>query len=184
VAAEFASQDTSLSDIIKGIILIAPTLRNSSSQVVSRMLLRTLLRGNWGINVWQRYHKSLYVTNKPTELDEYVRDLTANLGQGNRLSVVRQFLRSEKSGCGSRLSEVSAPVLLIFGEKDPSLRSPKHEAKWLKRQFTRALSITTELIEGSGHYPHVEFPDKIYSISKSFIANLDSSWKKSGKSHI
>jgi pimeloyl-ACP methyl ester carboxylesterase len=160
--------------MVRGIIMLGPFTRDPDASGAAMLFLRVLLGGFWGVSVWRYYYKSLHVTKKPQDLDEHVRELAANLKQKGRHDVLLKLLFASKAECARRIPEVKAPVLVIMGDKDPDFSKPEEEVKWIENAFT-STSVTSLLVEGAGHYPHVEFPSQVYASSKAFIKSLSRS---------
>ncbi len=72
---------------------------------------------------------------------------------------------ASKSAVEQKLSEVKVPVLALTGSKDPDFANPGDELKWIES----VLQSETTLIEGAGHYPHLEFPKHIAELIQSFV---------------
>jgi pimeloyl-ACP methyl ester carboxylesterase len=70
---------------------------------------------------------------------------------------VKGFLFASKEACARRMEQVGAPVLLVMGSRDPDFKQPAAQAqRWADRLHGRAV-----IVEGSGHYPHVDAPDVV-----------------------
>ena len=78
-------------------------------------------------------------------------------------------LLPELSACFD-LARIQAPVLLVWGERD---RMVTHRGS---RHVLEALPSTTyELLEGVGHCPQVEAPQRFVRLLERFVAGLDGS---------
>jgi pimeloyl-ACP methyl ester carboxylesterase len=145
---------------VAGIVLIGPFVRDVGSPVVQRMLrlaLPGLLARPWGVSFWMRYWASLFPSRKPPDFDSYAAELRGTLKQRGRLAALRQMLLGpSRREIEARLARVSAPTLVLMGTDDRDFHDPAAEAR-LVADRTRG---TVELIDGAGHYPHVEFPDQ------------------------
>lgn len=142
-------------DLVAGIVLIAPWisevrlspfLRALSQLIVSSPLLWT----------YAFYH-SLYPTTKPADFAEYRRALRRNLAEPGRMAALRAMAAASKAGANARLAELTCPVLVIMGSKDPDFPAPEAEARLAAE---RAPDGTVVMIEGAGPYPPAEFPDQ------------------------
>lgn len=64
---------------------------------------------------------------------------------------------------GSRL-----PTLVVMGTRDPDSPDTAAEAHWLAEQ----LGTAPLTVEGAGHYPHLESPDRVAKAVLQFLAQL------------
>ncbi len=75
----------------------------------------------------------------------------------------------ESSGdVSDELSKVSAPTLVLMGTKDPDFNNPAEEATWIAGE----IGGTALTIEGAGHYPHAEMPEKTGPAIVRFLTSL------------
>lgn len=49
-------------------------------------------------------------------------------------------------------NRVAAPALVVMGSKDPDFEDPAEEARWIAEK----VHGTALVVDGAGHYPHVE----------------------------
>jgi pimeloyl-ACP methyl ester carboxylesterase len=64
-----------------------------------------------------------------------------------------------------RLKQVKAPTLVIMGTKDPDFPDPVAEGQFIAAHTGARL----ELIEGAGHYPQTEMPEKTIPLVMDFL---------------
>ncbi len=69
----------------------------------------------------------------------------------------------------ARVADVTTPALSIFGSADPDFPSPTEESAWIASQ----IDSTSVIIDGAGHYPHVEYPEQVASGIAEFAASLN-----------
>jgi pimeloyl-ACP methyl ester carboxylesterase len=55
-----------------------------------------------------------------------------------------------------------------MGSKDPDFSDPKVEVKWIEDNFHGLASSV--MVEGAGHYPHVEYPDEVHKAIVGFLS--------------
>lgn len=120
----------------------------------------------WGNSFWSFFYKSLYKTHKPADFDAYHAHLVANLRESGRLAALQQMMAASKSACAARYPEVktnAVRAVVINGTLDPDFPDPKKEAEWVAGR----LQGKVEMVEGAGHYPHVEFPEQFVEIIRN-----------------
>jgi pimeloyl-ACP methyl ester carboxylesterase len=76
---------------------------------------------------------------------------------------------SSPSPSDVRLERVTAPTLVVIGGKDPDFTDPAEEGAY----FAEKTGEKLEVIEGAGHYPQTEMPEKTASIVLIFSSRPD-----------
>jgi pimeloyl-ACP methyl ester carboxylesterase len=104
--------------------------------------------------LWMMYWSSLFKTRRPDDFARARAALSEQLGRPGRMAALRAMFAADVSVCEARMPEVTAPVLVVMGSKDPDFPSPRAEADLIADR----LHGTVVMIEGAGHYPQVEFP--------------------------
>ena len=141
-------------ELIAGLVLIGPFVRGGGAWL-GNLLYATLFARPWGPAVWRWYYATLYPSHKPADFAEYSARLKANLAEPGRMEALRQMLYASKAASEARLSQVTQPVLVLMGSKDPDFKQPETEAKWVAEH----LHSRYQMIDNAGHYPHAEFPE-------------------------
>lgn len=153
---------------VRGVVLIAPFVRDVTIPWHQRAMLRIGFAGPWAAALWVPYYKSLYPTSPPADLAAYTEALKANLKEPGRLSALKAMLWASKAPVDARLGGVRAPALVVMGEQDADFSDPAAEA----HQVAARVRGEVALIPGAGHYPHVELPDMtLASMTRFFDAH-------------
>ncbi len=152
-----------------GVVAIGPFVRDvpPSSRLAGWLqsaIIRLAFNGPWSVWAWGKFYGSLY-GKKPADFDAYVAALKANLSEPGRMDAVRAMMAASKAEVEARLGEVNAPALVVMGTADPDFSDPKAEAGTV----ARLLRGQTVMVEGAGHYPHVEQPDLVAGEIAAFI---------------
>jgi pimeloyl-ACP methyl ester carboxylesterase len=63
------------------------------------------------------------------------------------------------------VSQTRVPALVVMGTRDPDFPDAAGEARWLAAEM-HAESL---IIDGAGHYPHAEMPERVAPRLLSFI---------------
>jgi len=156
-------------DPISGVVLIGPFVRDVPAPWWSGPVLKVAMMRPWGATSWSMYYKSLYPTSPPPDLDEYRRALRDNLKQPGRMEALQAMLDASKAPCEARIPEVKAPVLVIMGTMDPDFADPAVEAKLVAGRLRGQLVM----IDGAGHYPHVEMPNEVEPSIIKFLGGVN-----------
>src|SRR6202030_429507 len=152
-------------DRVAGIVLIDPFTRVIPTSSFLLAFLKVAMMRPWGPSFWSMYYGSLYKSAPPADLDAYRAALVANLKQPGRIEAVKAMVFASKSPCEARIPKVRAPVLVVMGSLDSDFNDPAAEAKWVASH----LHGKKLMVEGAGHYPHVEYPDIVAPAIVSFI---------------
>ena len=142
---------------VRALVLEDPFVRDLPAGFFATAALKAALLRPWGPALWRSYYKSLYVTNRPADLDAYADALAASLSQPGRMEATRAMVWASKAPCERRLGEVKARALVLMGTKDPDFADPAAEG----RHVAAAVHGELQLVEGAGHYPHAEQPEVV-----------------------
>ena len=151
-------------DLVRGLVLIGPVVRGEGSWL-SKLFYSGLLRRPWGPGMWLRYIPKLYPTRKPADFAQYCAALKANLEEPGRMEAFQGMINASNPGSEERLARVKAPTLVVMGSKDPDFKDPRAEAEWVAKH----LNGRYEIVEGAGHYPHIEMPEVTGPLVLSFL---------------
>jgi pimeloyl-ACP methyl ester carboxylesterase len=166
-AAVYAAVEGAAEHLISGMVLIGPFVRSGENKLLN-LILSVMVARPWGPAAWVRYYTSLYPTRKPADFDVYTAALQKNLSEKGRLEALRGMLFAQKTASDERLSRVSMPALVLMGSKDPDFKDPAAEAQAVAQDIHGKV----EIIEGAGHYPHVEMPDITGQLIIDFLRSV------------
>lgn len=158
--------------LVKGIILISPVARDITDMMpvwLAKIVFTVLFLPPWGGWVWKKYYPTLYPAKKTADFDSYLSNLTDNLKEPGRLASIRKMTTSSNRASEERFGNVSVPVRIIMGSKDPDFKIPEKEAKYLS-QFLKG---DYHIIAGAGHYPQAEMPEITGPMILEFINSLN-----------
>ncbi len=158
--------------LVAGLVLIDPVVHDANGpQWLSNLLLSALFARPWGLPIWMRYFTSLYPTARPDDFPAYVDRLRANLREPGRFAALRHMVFASKAAATARLAEVKAPALIVMGTRDRDFKNPAQEADSVAGSLVGTVT-TVQLIEGAGHYPHAEMPDRTGPVVVTFLGGL------------
>jgi pimeloyl-ACP methyl ester carboxylesterase len=160
---------------VGGVVLVGPFVRDVGSatqQRLYRALFWVLLARPWGLSAWMRYWASLFPSRKPEDFEAYAEALRRNLGEKGRFAAVQgMMLGPSRREIEARLSRVDVPALVVMGTDDRDFKDPAAEA----RLVADRLRGDVALVDGAGHYPHVEFAEATGERILSFARGLGES---------
>jgi pimeloyl-ACP methyl ester carboxylesterase len=150
-------------DLVAGIALCAPFFREQKPNRLMRALAALVTRSPV---LWSDvFYRSLYKTSPP-DLAAHRRALRANLRQPGRMAALRAMAHASKARANARLADVTRPVLVLMGTRDPDFADPADEAR-LAAGTARDGSVV--MIEGAGHYPPAEMPEQTAAALLPFL---------------
>ncbi|MEU8349275.1 alpha/beta hydrolase [Streptomyces sp. NPDC048845] len=161
---------------ITAVVELAPFTRKQSVRLgdlrvkrFRRGMLRLLGTGLFGsVPLWRSYLRVAYPGVKPADWDERLGRVDTLLREPGRMKALRGMGRSAPTDAGAQLGNVRCPVLVVMGTLDPDWADPHAEGSAVVDALPSGLG-RLELIEGAGHYPHDQFPDRVVSLLLGFL---------------
>lgn len=173
-AAWAAAEQPSL---VRGLVLIAPFVRNPPTSIVATIAMRIGLVRPWGIAAWRSYYAKLYRGQTPLDLQGHIAAIGASLAEPGRWTAFVRTTRTSHAPVEARLSEVAARSLIVMGTADPDWKDATLEARWV----AKALNGETLLVPGAGHYPQSESPEFVGPAIIKFIGGLSPEAPRDGR---
>ena len=160
-------------DLVAGLVLLAPLLREPSSSTLNRAVIHGIYRiafaRPWGAAFWARYYRSLNKGTRAPWLDQHAAAIRTSLREPGRLRSLRDLtLQLDHGVVEPRLGEVRTPTLAVVGSLDPDFRDPATELDWI----VGVLHATPVLIPDVGHYPQAQRPDVVVPAVLELLAEL------------
>ncbi len=153
-------------ELISKVVLVSPFARNVPMPRSKLLLFRLALARPWGASVWAGYQSSrLYPSMKPPDMERYSLSVKTMLQQKGRMKAFQKMAATNHNKAEENIEHMNVPALIIMGSKDPDFPDPKKELDLLAAR-TGAKSV---MIEGAGHYPQAEYPEKFIAYLTDFI---------------
>ncbi|GAA5197707.1 alpha/beta hydrolase [Rugosimonospora acidiphila] len=159
--------DAEAPDLIRGMVLAGPFVRDAPTTRATRIGAKMLLTPGLTKPLFLSYFPK-WLPTRPADFAEYLTRLRANLGEPGRIDAVRGLLRSSHREAEARLDRVSAPAIVLMGTKDIDFPDPAAEARWIGDR----LHAEVVMLDGEGHHPHVGHPDQVAELVERFIKGL------------
>ena len=152
-------------DLVSGLVLVGPFVRNGSISAATRLMMRVALAAPWAATTWKSYAPKLYAGTRPADFDTYLPEVVASIKRPGYARSFSLTTRVDHAAAEARLGEVSAPVLVVMGEQDPDFPDPRAEADWIGA----ALHGRVVMVPDAGHYPQSQQPDVVSSAVVAFL---------------
>jgi pimeloyl-ACP methyl ester carboxylesterase len=155
-------------ELVRGLVLVGPFVRNGETSPVKRAMFRLLMARPWAVGAWRSYLPTLYAGRRPADFDAYRDRLLAALRRPGYARAFSRTTRTDHAPAQARLADVTAPVLVVMGAKDPDFPDPAAEAAWI----AETLHGEVVLVEDAGHYPQSQQPDVTASAVLGFLTRV------------
>jgi pimeloyl-ACP methyl ester carboxylesterase len=150
---------------VRSLVLIGAFARRADIDGATRALFWLLMHNPWRAQTWTAYYRLLYPSQKPPDFDAYMAELSARLKEPGRFKAIVAVGAASFAPAEDRLDRVRAPTLVIMGTEDPDFPDPIAEGQAIAERTRGRL----ERIEGAGHYPQTEMPEKTAPLVVDFL---------------
>jgi pimeloyl-ACP methyl ester carboxylesterase len=155
-------------DRVSGVVLLGPIVRDPKVPWFAKLALNIGFGGPWRVGFWMTYWNSLFPTRKPADHAATKAALAANLREPGRMQALQSMISLSKADTAAMVSQSRVPALIVMGTRDADFPDPTGEARWLEGQ----LGAKSLIVEGAGHYPHTEMPERVAAQILSFMGGL------------
>ena len=157
-------------ELLGGIVALSPHLHadDSLKARAQGLAMELLLRGPWAAGMWAGFYRGWYKTNPPEDLDQELARLKTMFSDPARRKAARQSLTAHRDGVAERIARLGVPTLTVFGSMDDHFEDPVAMAE----STAAELNGDRLVVEGAGHYPHVEQPEAVASAIVAFVNGL------------
>ncbi|GAA1430284.1 alpha/beta hydrolase [Microlunatus lacustris] len=166
-------------DLVTAVVELAPftrkqsvglgDLRAASFRRGMRHLLGTTLLGS--TSQWVKYLDVAHPGPRPADWDTRLDQITTMLAEPGRMKALQAMGRTTPVDAGEQLGNVRCPVLVVQGTADPDWAVPQAEGEAVVADLPGGLG-RLEMVEGAGHYPHVQFPAQVATAMLTFLADV------------
>ena len=150
---------------VSGVVLLGPIVRDQDPSWFAKLALNVGFAGPWRVWLWTTYWDSLFPSSKPEDQAQVKAALTQNLREPGRMAALHSMISLSKADTAAIVSQSRVPALVVMGTRDPDFPDAVVEAHWLAGQ----LGADSVVVEGAGHYPHTEMPDRVAPKLLAFI---------------
>ncbi len=111
-------------DMVVGLVLLGPFVRDPKVGAMRRVMLRVAMAPLWAAVAWKSYLPRLYAGTRPADFDDYRARVVAALRRPGYARSFSLTTRTSHAPAEARLADVTAPTLVVMGEKDPDFPGP------------------------------------------------------------
>ncbi|MFJ3037410.1 alpha/beta fold hydrolase [Streptomyces tendae] len=162
--------------LVTSVVELAPFTRKQSVRPgdlrvrrFRRGMVRLLGAGLFGsLRLWRSYLDVAYPGVRPADWAERLGRIETLLREPGRMKAMQAMGRSAPTDAGARLGDVRCPVLVVMGTLDPDWADPRAEGAAVVDALPAGLG-RLEMIEGAGHYPHDQYPDRVVALVLAFL---------------
>ncbi|WP_159323631.1 alpha/beta fold hydrolase [Streptomyces tendae] len=162
--------------LVTSVVELAPFTRKQSVRLgdlrvrrFRRGMVRLLGAGLFGsLRLWRSYLDVAYPGVRPADWPERLGRIETLLREPGRMKAMQAMGRSAPTDAGARLGDVRCPVLVVMGTLDPDWADPRAEGAAVVDALPTGLG-RLEMIEGAGHYPHDQYPDRVAALVLAFL---------------
>jgi pimeloyl-ACP methyl ester carboxylesterase len=155
-------------ELISGLVLVGPFVRNGAGGVIQRIMLRVAMAPVWAAISWKAYMPKLYAGQRPVDFEEHRARVVASLRRAGYAKSFSLTTRTNHDAAEACLPAVSAPTLVVMGEQDPDFADPAAEASWI----AAALGGHVVMVPDAGHYPQAQQPAIVTAAVVTFVEGL------------
>jgi pimeloyl-ACP methyl ester carboxylesterase len=166
-------------DLIAGVIELAPFTRAQSFDLGGLMRVKRFRAGYLqmaqvivagSLGSWKKY-LDIAMPAKPADWESELARIEAKLSEPGRMKALQAMCKASPSDAGAQLPNVTCPVLVVEGTLDPDWADPRAEGEKIIADLPRGRGELV-VIDGAGHYPHVQTPDEVLALARPFLAKV------------
>jgi len=155
-------------DLVQGLVLVGPFVRDGDVGAAQRAMLRVAMAGPWAVSTWKAYLPRLYAGRRPDDFATYLASVVASLRRPGYRKAFAATTRTSHAAAAARLADLTAPTLVVMGELDPDFADPRAEADWI----AQTTGGSTFMVPEAGHYPQSQRPDLTTPAIVRFLAEV------------
>ncbi|MEL7435170.1 MAG: alpha/beta hydrolase [Chloroflexota bacterium] len=153
---------------VKSVTLIGAFVRDPQTNPLMKMMMGLVMNSPFRVQVWRSFYPTMYPAQKPDDFDAYIDTLITSLKGKGRFDAVKAYSFATRQPSESRLTKIQAPTLVVMGTADPDFPDPVGEANFIVEKT----GGQSALIDGAGHYPQAEMPDKTTPVIIDFLQSV------------
>ena len=150
---------------VAALVLIGAFVRNPPVGRGAALAFRLALLRPWGPAAWSAWYARLFPGRAPADLPAHRARIRAGLRRPGGWRAFIATTHTSHAPVEARLGGVSAPTLVVMGDRDPDFGDPTAEAAFIAGR----LGGRVVMVPGAGHYPHGEYPEIVNPAIVGFL---------------
>lgn len=155
-------------DLVVGLVLVGPFVRNPKGSAVMAPLFALMMLRPWGPAALNAWLPKLYAGATPADHAAHVAAMLESVRRPGRWRAFQRTARTSHAPAEAALDTVSAPTLVVMGERDPDFKDAAAEASWIAGRLGGAVLMVPE----AGHYPHAQRADVVAPAVAAFARQV------------
>jgi pimeloyl-ACP methyl ester carboxylesterase len=155
-------------ELVSGLVLIGPFVRDPKTSAFEKMMMSVMMSKPLVVTSWNSYLPKLFAGQKPADFASYRRSVKEAMARPGYKEAFAATVKTSHQDAETVLPKVSAPTMVIMGEKDPDFPDPALEAQWIGEQ----LHARVEMIADAGHYPHSQQSEIVNALLLDFLQEV------------
>jgi pimeloyl-ACP methyl ester carboxylesterase len=156
-------------ELVSGLVLVGPFVRNGDISAIQRVLLRVAMARPWAASAWKSYMPKLYAGQRPEDFEDYRKQVVASIRRPGYAKAFSLTTRTDHTPAEARLADVKAPALVLMGDQDPDFPDPRAEADWI----AQAVGAEVVMVPEAGHYPQSQRPEITAAAIVGFLGTVN-----------
>ncbi|MDA8372393.1 MAG: alpha/beta hydrolase [Nocardiopsaceae bacterium] len=146
-------------DLVTGIALLGPFLRNPVPNLFARLSQRLLLVRPWGPKALTTFYGSLHAGRAPEGYREQKALILEMLRPADRYRAVFNTIYAPHEQV-LEAKGLTAKAVVIMGEQDPDWKDQRGEAEWV----ASVVNGSVVMVPDCGHYAQAQRPDVVVPV--------------------
>ena len=155
-------------ELVRGLVLVGPFVRDPRLNVVVRVLFRLLMQPVWIRPVWRAWLPSLHAGRRPDDFGAHQSAVLESLRRPGHRRALARTSRTTHQPAAEVIDRVSVPAMVVMGVLDKDFADPAGEAQWVAQQLGAEVLMVPE----AGHYPHSQRADLVAPAVTAFARRV------------
>jgi pimeloyl-ACP methyl ester carboxylesterase len=153
-------------ELLRGVVLAGPFVREPKPTLAGRLTTMLVTRPALTRPLWFAWWPRMFPI-RPADYDAYLARVKANLKEPGRTRAYAAMCGGSHAPAEAKLPAAKAsrvPALVLMGTADADFPDAAAEARWVGGH----LGCRVEMLEGSGHHPQVDAPQRVADLVIGF----------------
>jgi pimeloyl-ACP methyl ester carboxylesterase len=155
-------------ELVSGLVLIGPFVRDPKIGAFQKLMMSVMMAKPLVVTSWNSYLPKLFAGQKPADFTTYRKSVKDAMARPGYKEAFASTVKTTHREAEILLPRVSAPTMVVMGDKDPDFPHPLQEAQWIGQQ----LHARVEMVADAGHYPHAQQADVVNALLIDFLQGV------------